>query len=238
MKKAKIAYEMFMVTLACVSIVLIWSHHPYARITDITIWLIFVLDYMIRLIRSDDKLKFVKANIFDLIAIIPLDAIFRTARFARLFRLLRVTYIFMKYTPSLYQILRTNGLHKVLIFMVCLVVISAIPITYLEPNISSFEDAIWWGVVTATTVGYGDISPETGVGRMIAVILMVFGIGMMGMVTASIATYFLQHEEDVQDAEIEFIKQQLNRFEQLQASEIGTLLRILEKKQAEKLYQK
>jgi voltage-gated potassium channel len=59
---------------------------------------------------------------------------------------------------------------------------------YLEHK--SFGDALWWSIVTTTTVGYGDISPATPIGRIIAIILMIFGIGMIGMLTGTITTYF------------------------------------------------
>ena len=53
-----------------------------------------------------------------------------------------------------------------------------------------FSDALWWSFVTCTTVGYGDLSPETTIGRVTAVILMMFGIGFLGMLTGSITTFF------------------------------------------------
>lgn len=67
-----------------------------------------------------------------------------------------------------------------------------VSIYYVESgiNIGSFVDAIWWTFVTATTVGYGDISPATGIGRIIASILIkTTGIGFIGMLTGTIATF-------------------------------------------------
>lgn len=54
----------------------------------------------------------------------------------------------------------------------------------------SFGDALWWSIVTCTTVGYGDISPSTTIGRIVAIILMVFGISLIGMLTGAITMYF------------------------------------------------
>jgi voltage-gated potassium channel len=62
-------------------------------------------------------------------------------------------------------------------------------------TIGSFGDALWWAVVTATTVGYGDVSPVTIEGRMIAVVLMLTGIGVIGIFTATIASLFFEQEE-------------------------------------------
>lgn len=59
---------------------------------------------------------------------------------------------------------------------------------------SSFGNAVWWAIVTATTVGYGDVSPVSTEGRVIAVILMLTGIGIIGVFTATVASFFLEPE--------------------------------------------
>lgn len=56
-------------------------------------------------------------------------------------------------------------------------------------------DALWWSFVTVTTVGYGDISPVSSFGRVIAGLLMAFGIGFIGMLTGTIATFFIKKTE-------------------------------------------
>ncbi|MET7859368.1 ion channel [Streptomyces sp. NPDC005318] len=66
-------------------------------------------------------------------------------------------------------------------------------------NITSFPKAIWWSIETATTVGYGDLYPVTAWGRVIASVMMLAGITTFGMVTASMATWFVSKAE--QDAE-------------------------------------
>src|SRR5207248_6212190 len=57
-------------------------------------------------------------------------------------------------------------------------------------HIQSIGDALWWAVVTTTTVGYGDVSPVTGEGRLIAVGLMIVGIGFIGVFTATVTSFF------------------------------------------------
>lgn len=59
-------------------------------------------------------------------------------------------------------------------------------------NIHSYPDALWWAVTTITTVGYGDRFPSSPAGRGVVVVLMVAGIAMFGIVTASIAAYFVE----------------------------------------------
>jgi voltage-gated potassium channel len=80
--------------------------------------------------------------------------------------------------------------------------------------IGSFGDALWWAVVTATTVGYGDVSPVTLEGRLIAVVLMLTGIGVIGVFTATVASAFFEEEKDSQLADLaarlESIEHKLN----------------------------
>jgi voltage-gated potassium channel len=63
-------------------------------------------------------------------------------------------------------------------------------------NIHSYGDALWWAVVTVTSVGYGDKYPVTAAGRAVAVVLMITGIALFGVVTASIASYFVEQDQD------------------------------------------
>jgi voltage-gated potassium channel len=67
-------------------------------------------------------------------------------------------------------------------------------------SIGSYGDALWWAIVTATTVGYGDVSPVTVEGRIIAVLLMLTGIGVIGIFTATVASFFFEQEQESETA--------------------------------------
>lgn len=58
-----------------------------------------------------------------------------------------------------------------------------------------FATALWWSITTATTVGYGDISPTTSMGKLAAVMVMIIGIGFIGMLTSSISSFFISNDE-------------------------------------------
>ena len=77
------------------------------------------------------------------------------------------------------------------------VVAGGTSLAILEPQTvrGGFGDGIWWAIVTASTVGYGDIAPSTPTGRVIAVLLMLSGVGLISTLAASITTYFLGAEE-------------------------------------------
>ncbi|MFA9457994.1 potassium channel family protein [Halalkalibacter sp. AB-rgal2] len=231
--KWNLIYELIMVILAFISVLVIWSEHSKWYFLDRIVWFIFVIDISIRFLSSKEKIKYMKRYPFDLIAIIPFDSIFQLARIARLARAVRLIAISAHFLKPFYTILKTNGLHKVITFTLCLIFLSAIPIKRLEPSIETYSDALWWAVVTATTVGYGDISPETELGRVIAFILMLFGIGLIGMITGSIATHFLSNDSK-DNKTITHIKEELSRYDQLTEEELERLIILMEQLKKEK----
>lgn len=82
-------------------------------------------------------------------------------------------------------------------------------------NIQSYGDALWWAVVTVTTVGYGDRYPVTPAGRGIAVVLMLVGIGLVGVITASVASFFVEERQDKSDTRLATVEDRLARIETL-----------------------
>lgn len=169
-------------------------------ITDIFILLFFLFDYVSRLICAENKTRFIRNNLLDLIAIIPFN-LFSFLRFIRIIRILRLLkflriFIFLnKFT----KFFKTNGLIYLIYINLIALIIGATSIYLVEKGstVNSFLDAIWWAFVTVTTVGYGDVSPKTTIGRLIACVLMLLGIGLISMLTGTIATYFtnLKKEE-------------------------------------------
>ncbi|MFB1051810.1 potassium channel family protein [Paraliobacillus sp. JSM ZJ581] len=224
--KINLVYEIFILLLVITSIATIWIDNKIFIYFDRLVWFILFLDVFIRFIFATNKWKFLKSNIFDIIAIIPLGTIFQTARFARAIRLVRIFLLTKNHAPILLKILKTNGLDKLIYTSFTLIFISSLIVTYSEPNITSFADGVWWSIVTTTTVGYGDISPSTIIGRVVAVILMIVGIGLIGMLTSSITTFFIK-ENNVKIKSVSFIQDQLNNFEDLSSEDINEMISLL-----------
>ena len=149
---------------------------------------------------QDTQIQLFRENVFDLIAIIPFSALFRIFRLARFVRVLRFMRLFRaaaistRFLARLRGLLDTNGFKYMLILSVGAILASAAAMMYVEGM--SFMDALWWSFVTATTVGYGDLSPSSGAGRIIAAGLMIVGIGLIGSLTSSITSFFLVKDTD------------------------------------------
>ena len=77
-------------------------------------------------------------------------------------------------------------------------------------SVESFWSGVWWAVVTATTVGYGDIAPTSPGGRAIAVVLMLVGVGLVATLAAAIAAYFVGKDDE---SESQAVEQRLERIE-------------------------
>ncbi len=86
----------------------------------------------------------------------------------------------------LWRFVRREKLHRLVVALVVLFALSGFALRVLEPD-KSLGDWLWWSVVTMTTVGYGDVTPTTFLGRAIGVGLMFFGIGLLGTFTATLA---------------------------------------------------
>lgn len=93
---------------------------------------------------------------------------------------------------NIWQFLLREKIVQLFSVVLAITLISGVIITWLEPDIS-FASGIWWSVVTLTTVGYGDIYPASLGGRILAVIIMFFGIGLLSTLSASLAALIISH---------------------------------------------
>ncbi|MBM7702029.1 potassium channel family protein [Metabacillus iocasae] len=232
-KKFVFIYEFILFVLALISFVLTWSEEGRYHLLDTFVWITFVIDISVRFFSAPRKWEYIKRNPLDIIAVIPLDNVFQLSRVVRLIRALRLLIIIRRYALPVAQALNKYGLSKALSAVTILIFLTSIPIVHFEPSITNYSDAIWWSIVTATTVGYGDISPETLVGRFIAILLMLFGIGLIGMITGSITSYFLS-EENNPDETTSYLTSQIKRIDELNKEEIDILIAILNEKKKKK----
>ncbi len=93
---------------------------------------------------------------------------------------------------KIFRFLQKENLGKMLVLLMLMIIFSSAGIHYYEKL--SLPDSFWWSIVTLTTVGYGDISPSSPAGRMIGILLMFFGIGLLGMFTATVAGIIVERK--------------------------------------------
>jgi len=156
-------------------------------------WIAFAVDLLVGLVLADKKLKYLTHH--------PLEVITVLLPFLRPLRLLRVisfgTLVIQKVAVGRQFAITL----KVFLASILLAYIGAVQITITErgvegSNIKSFGDGLWWAITTVTTVGYGDRFPVTSTGRVLAVCLMLVGISLMGVITASVAAWFVKMSQD------------------------------------------
>lgn len=207
-------YDTTILLLALISVVLVvfgfmdvidLDNPPY-NIIDLMIWIVFIVDYLWRFFSSKEEFRFIIDNVFDLLAILPLNAIFTVFRLSRILRLAKLTKL-VKLTRLLRiiglsgklerkasRLLRTNGLLYILYVNVFIVLVGSSILSVVEEK--SFSDSLWWAIVTVTTVGYGDIVPSSIFGRWLAIILMLVGIGTIGMLTSALTNFFVKENSN------------------------------------------
>jgi voltage-gated potassium channel len=199
-------YEIFIGLLAVISLInLAITVLPFsedtkgiARIIDIPLTLIFLLDFSSRLLRSHPRrLYFIEQRGWlDLLGSLPAGfKLFRIFRLVRVIRLLR-EYGFRNIIRSFIKE-RANNALLVVIFMVIVVIeFGSMVVAYFEApapgaNITTGGDAVWWAFVSITTVGYGDKFPITTGGRASAVLVLAAGVGLFGVLSGYLANFFL-----------------------------------------------
>lgn len=166
------------------------------RDIDFAINTIFIADYALRLLIAKNKKEFFRNNILDLIAIIPFNSLFKVFRVFKVFKMLKLLKLakasarFARLYKHIKFFFDLNGFKYMVGATLICIAIGGISIHYAEGM--SFSDGFWWSFVTATTVGYGDISPSTIPGRIIATVLMLVGIGLIGSLTSTITAVFFQ----------------------------------------------
>ncbi|GAB3120253.1 potassium channel family protein [Streptomyces calidiresistens] len=167
--------------------------HRVCRITEWLIWGTFAADYLVRLVLSRRRWRFVRRHPLDLAAVVlPL---LRQVRLLRLVSTLLLAGERARMASRVQLTVYVAGCCAGLVMFGSLAVLE-VERDSPNSNIHSPGDAVWWAFTTMTTVGYGDHAPTTGIGRLLAIALMLSGIALLGVVTANIAAWFISRFDE------------------------------------------
>lgn len=184
-----------------------------------------MVEYGVRLYLAPRKRHFVTHNIIDLVFVLvpflrPLRIV-RSARALALLRAVRGTVVLLRAVDAVQDVLKRHKLGYTLLIALVVVVGSGLLVAALEQgdparNIESIPDGLWWSITTITTVGYGDRFPVTAIGRAIGAVVMILGIGLFGLLAASLASFLVEKdiEKDL-DPQMAQIDDRLSRIEAL-----------------------
>jgi len=161
-----------------------------------TLWIAFIIDYLVRLYLARDKAFFFKHNLIDLLALaLPV---------LRPLRLLRLVALVGMFTRLGAKTMRGRLMTYVTGGALLMVLVGGLAVTEAERDapgatIRSFGTGLWWAVQAVTTVDFGEVQPVTTVGRLIAIVLMLTGVALVGSVTAVLASWLVEKVTDEED---------------------------------------
>jgi voltage-gated potassium channel len=191
---------------------------------DLVVCSVFFLDFLLLLYYAKDRKRYLLTwGWIDLASCIPmLDTLRwgRTARIMRIFRVLRGVRSAKVITDFILERRAHSAMLAATLVTITLIAVGAISILHFEAGIESStintaEDALWWAIVTITTVGYGDKVPVTSEGRFVAAILMIAGVGLFGTFSGFVASWFLSSGELRQESELLQVKRELQEIKEL-----------------------
>jgi voltage-gated potassium channel len=191
-------------------------------LTNWVVWLAFTVEAVVLTRLVDDKLFYLRTNWLNLFIILAgIPVLWGAAPYAamlRSFRLLIAVQVLINMSGTLRALLARNHLGTTLVVSLIVIVIAGILEAGIDPAVKHPLDGIWWAWVTVTTVGYGDIVPVSAAGKILGAILILLGVGLFSMLTASFSVYFIsQKEEEFEEViEEEIDLNQVQMLEQLQ----------------------
>ncbi len=230
-KKINGTYKLFILVLAAASLIwivlLVVAPFPepflkIIRLFDGGICFIFVFDFFRSLFIAIDKGSFLKWGWLDLISSIPYLFIFRFLRIARIIRASHNLRM-VKSQEVVQRISRRRDETTLLgtaLIAIFVVLFSSLIIFRIESkaptgNIVSGVDALWWAIVTISTVGYGDIYPITNPGRVVATLVIIVGVALFSVFTSYLASTFLTQRTREQEQALKEIKVDLGEIKEL-----------------------
>lgn len=230
--KAQLCHDILewpMMAAALWALAVIYMHsigeQPQGEVNaDLLIWGLFVTETALLCLLTDRPKQYLRDNWLNLVIIVVgLPLLFDQVLIGAALRTLRLLVLFSLLVHVLgyvSRLLSRNSLLPTFIGLTIVIVMAGYMMAAIDPAISTPSEGIWWAWVTITTVGYGDVVPESAFGKAFAGILILIGIGIVALLTAIMAASFVDEKEEKISAEqmaekqrIEQLEQQLQRLE-------------------------
>lgn len=152
--------------------------------------------------RDGGRLKFIKEHIIDILSIIPFNFIFlryltlfRVVRIIQFFQVIRIVNLRKSNLRSFKYFVENQLLRTLTVILVIYIVISSIILYTIDDSFLSIFDSFWYGLVTITGVGYGDITPVSTVGKVIGMLTIIIGVLFISVFTASMSALYMEKPE-------------------------------------------
>ncbi len=191
--------------VAAFSIAAIWYNSTvdpsfeYHQGYDIALWALFSLETGLLCLLVKDKKRYLRENWMNsLIILMGLPLIWGFPVYFGALRLLRIFLLFSLFLhigSSTRQLFEKKSLGPTLMGSAIIILMAGVIMATIDPGISGVTEGIWWAWVTVTTVGYGDIVPTSSIGRAFAAFLMLIGLGLFSLITASLTATFVRSDE-------------------------------------------
>jgi voltage-gated potassium channel len=158
----------------------------------LVIWVVFLVDLTEKLAIAPRRLEYLRRHWADVVLVL--------VPFLRPLRIVRVVVVGIALWGRYQRVVTRRGMHRMVFLVILLIGVAAFVVANLEREaggeIRDYGAALWWAMATVTTVGYGDVTPETPLARAVAVVLMLVGIAVFGVLTANLAAAFSQEDSD------------------------------------------
>ncbi len=204
-----------------------------ARVADWLIWLAFLVETVLLSTLVRNKREYLLRNWMNLAIIVGgLPVVWQYTPLIGLMRSLRLVLVIVllaRLSKTIRKLLSRHQLGTTLAVAFATMVLSGIIVSRIDPSIGTVWDGMWWAWVTMATVGYGDVVPHSGAGRLFGSLLILFGVVLLSLLTANLAAFFIgsdveKVEQDEKEADrlLREISARLERVERLLEERPGT----------------